>query len=140
MKKDEIPQDDANLQEGKSRELCYAVDEDGNYTTGLSTGWDPKNVALQQALEYFDERAEEVKADVLKGKVSPLAYFMEKRYMDAALLADYMELPKRTVKKHMKPKYFDQLDEITMKKYAEILRIEFSELKDFPYKLNGNKF
>lgn len=131
MKKDQIPQDDANLLEGKTRDLCYAVDKDGNYTTGLSTGWDPKNAALQNALEYFDERAEEVKVKVLKGKLSPLAYFMEKRFMDATLLADYMELPKRVVKSHMKPRGFAKVDEDTLKQYAEILRIELKELKEF---------
>ncbi|MBD79180.1 MAG: hypothetical protein CL840_09690 [Crocinitomicaceae bacterium] len=132
MKKDQIPQDDANLLEGKTRDLCYAVDENGNYITGLSTGWDPKNAALQHALDFFNERAEKVKEKVIKGKLSPLAYFMEARYMDAALLADYMELSKRVVKRHMKPKFFNKLEDDVLKEYAEILRIEFSDLKDFP--------
>lgn len=132
MKKDQIPQDDANLLEGKTRDLCYAVDKDGNYTTGLSTGWDPKNAALENALEYFNERAEEVKSEVIKGKLSPLAYFMEKRYMDASLLADYMEISKREVKRHMKPKYFQKLTEETLKQYAEIMRIDYNELVNFP--------
>lgn len=132
MKKDQIPQDDDNLLEGKTRDLCYAVGEDGKYTTGLSTGWDPKNAALQQALEYFDERADEVKKDVLNGKLSPLAYWLEKRYMDPKLMADYMETSTRTVKKHMKPKYFKKLDENTLAQYAEILRLEVNELKELP--------
>ena len=132
MKKDEIPQDDANLLEGKTRDLCYAVDKDGNYTTGLSTGWDPKNAALQHALDFFDERAEEEKEKVLKGKLSPLAYFMEARFMDATLLADYMEISKRDVKRHMTPKYYKDLSDDVLKEYAEILRIELKDLKEFP--------
>lgn len=132
MKKDDIPQDDAKLLEGNARELCYAVGEDGKYTTGLSTGWDPKNAALQHALDFFNERAEKVKEKVLKGKLSPLAYFMEARFMDTTLLADYMELSKRVVKRHMTPKYFKELDDPVLKEYADILRIELKDLKTFP--------
>lgn len=132
MKKDDIPQDDAKLLEGNARELCYAVGEDGKYTTGLSTGWDPKNAALQHALDFFNERAEKVKKKVLKGKLSPLAYFMEARFMDTTLLADYMELSKRVVKRHMTPKYFKELDDPVLKEYADILRIELKDLKTFP--------
>ncbi|UTW63659.1 hypothetical protein KFE98_05800 [bacterium SCSIO 12741] len=132
MKKENIPQDDAKLLEGKTRDLCYAVDENGNYTTGLSTGWDPKNAALQHSLDYFNERAEKVLEKVRAGKQSLLAYQMERRYMDVSLMADYMELTKRTVKRHMRPKYFDALDEETVARYAEILRIDPEELKKLP--------
>jgi hypothetical protein len=131
MKKEQIPQDDDNLLEGKTRDLCYAVGEDGKYTTGLSTGWDPKNAALQHALEYFDERAEAIKEKVEKGKLSPLAYWLEKRYMEPKLMAEYMECSVRLVKRHMKPKYFNQLDDETLLRYADILRIELRDLKDF---------
>jgi hypothetical protein len=132
MKKKDVPQDKSNLASANFKELCYAVDENGEYTTGLSTGWDPKNAALEHARDFYNERAEKVKEKVQKGKLSPLAYFMETRYMDASLLADYMELSKRVVKRHMTPKYFNELDDEVLKEYAEILRIEFNELKDFP--------
>ncbi len=132
MKKENIPQDDAKLLEGKTRDLCYAVDENGNYTTGLSTGWDPKNAALQHSLDYFNERADKILEKVRAGKLSLLAYQMERRYMDVSLMADYMELTKRQVKRHMKPKYFDALDEETVARYADILRIDLEELKTLP--------
>ena len=34
MKKEEIPQDESNLSKSNVKELCYATDENGNYTTG----------------------------------------------------------------------------------------------------------
>ena len=51
MKKDEVPQDTSNLETAKLKELYYAIDDDGNYTTVNSSGWDPKTIALNQAIE-----------------------------------------------------------------------------------------
>ena len=39
MKKNEVPQDN-----GEFKELCYAVDDKGNYITTKSTGWEPKSI------------------------------------------------------------------------------------------------
>ena len=49
MKKEEVPQDKSNLASGNLKEMVYAVDEKGEYTTTLSTGWDPKTIALDNA-------------------------------------------------------------------------------------------
>ena len=38
MKKEDIPQDDGALNK-LTKEVVYAVDSSGNYTTELSTGW-----------------------------------------------------------------------------------------------------
>ena len=53
MKKEEIPQDESNLSKSNVKELCYATDENGNYTTGLSTGWEPKTIALENSINFF---------------------------------------------------------------------------------------
>ncbi len=60
MKIKDVPQDNEELHEGKFRDLCYAVDKDGKYVTVHSTGWTPKNAALQQAWVYVNEKIEEV--------------------------------------------------------------------------------
>ena len=39
MKKNEVPQDKSSLSSINMKELCYATDENGNYTTELSEGW-----------------------------------------------------------------------------------------------------
>ena len=56
MKKNEVPQDKSNLESANFKELCYAVDENGEYTTELSTGWSPKTIALDNAIEALKER------------------------------------------------------------------------------------
>lgn len=128
MKKKEVPQDDEGLMEGKMKDLCYAVDENGKYVQVFSTGWEPKNAAMKQAWEEIQEKVEQTRQNVLEGKVSPIAFYMEKNIMNPALLAQYLEMPKRKVKKHMKPEVFRKLDRKILEKYAETFGITVDEL------------
>ena len=104
MKFDEVPQDEAFLKEGKIRDLCYVVDKDGHYTSVLSKGWTPKNEAIKLAWNQIYEHAEETRRRVLDGKLSPIALYMELNIMDLPILANYMELPKWKVRRHLKMK------------------------------------
>ncbi len=131
MRKKEVPQDDAGLMEGKMRDLCYAVDENGKYVQVFSTGWEPKNEAMKQAWNEIREKVEHTRQKVLEGKVSPVAYYMEKNIMNISLLAQYLELPKRKVKKHLKPGVFRKLDKKILEKYAETFTITVDELCTF---------
>lgn len=130
MKKKEVPQD-KGLMEGRFEDLCYAVDENGNYVQVLSAGWEPKNDAMKQAWEVIHEQVEEARAQVLQGKYSPVYYFMVKNIMTPKLLAEYMELPKRKVRRHLKPSHFAKLDSAMLEKYAEALNISVAELTNF---------
>ncbi len=129
MKKNEVPQDNEGLHEGKFRDLCYAVDEDGNYVAVHSTGWTPKNAALKQAWAEVNDKIEEIKNEVIAGKLSPLAYHMEKNIMEVKLLSQYVGIPKRKIRRHLKPKYFNNLDLETLQKYADLFNITLDELK-----------
>jgi len=129
VKKKDVPQDDEGLLEGKFRELCYAIDEDGNYVTVQSTGWEPKNAALQQAWVDINDKIDKIKNKVYAGKLSPLAYYMEKNILDIKLLSQYTGMPKRKIRRHIKPVYFNKLDSATLKKYADVLNITIEELK-----------
>ena len=130
MKKKEVPQDDEGLLEGKLRDLCYAVDEDGNYVTVLSTGWAPKNAAMHQAWEEIHEKVELIRQKVLAGELSMLAYYMEKNIMDMKLLAQYTGIPRRKLKRHMNPRKFQALGREILEKYAEAFTISIEELTD----------
>jgi hypothetical protein len=130
MKKKEVPQD-KGLSDGLFEDICYAVDENGNYTVVPTTGWQPKTDALLQAWDVIREKVEEARKKVLAGEVSPLAYFMEKNLMDIKLLADYAGLPKRKVKKHLDPERFSKLDEETLKRYADAFDIPVDTLRNF---------
>ncbi|NTV82879.1 MAG: hypothetical protein HGA23_01085 [Bacteroidales bacterium] len=130
MKKKEVPQDEG-LNEGRFEDVCYALDENGNYVAVLSKGWQPKTDALLQAWEVIDEEVELTRQRVLSGEVSPIAFYMEKNLMDLKLLSDYVGLPKRKIRKHLKPDRFKKLDEETLLKYAETFGISVEMLRDF---------
>ncbi|MBB6679927.1 hypothetical protein H4O20_00525 [Aequorivita sp. 609] len=129
MKKEEVPQDKSNLESANFRELCYAIDENGEYTTANSTGWEPKTVALNNAIDEINERIEDAKKRVLEGKTSPIEYYMELHKMDVGILASYVGLWQWRVKRHFKPSVFKKLKTNTLQKYAEVFEISVDELK-----------
>ncbi|HHZ65460.1 MAG TPA: hypothetical protein EYN38_00130 [Flavobacteriales bacterium] len=130
MKEDEVPQEDENkLYEGKNRLLEYAVDKDGNYTQKHSVGFEPKNVALEQAWELIDDKVAATKKKVLAGELSTLAYHMEKNLMKPGLLAQHMGYFTWTVKRHLRPKVFAKLKLPVLEKYAHVLKVTVEQLK-----------
>tara|TARA_R100001369_G_scaffold92792_1_gene139877 strand:+ start:2599 stop:3000 length:402 start_codon:yes stop_codon:yes gene_type:complete len=129
MKKNEVPQDKSNLESANFKELCYAVDENGEYTTELSTGWSPKTIALNNAIEALNERISASKQRVKDHKVSPLEYYMELHKMDLPILASYVGIWKWRVKRHFRPAVFKNLNNKTLQKYADIFDITIEELQ-----------
>ena len=130
MKKEDIPQDKSNLESADFKELCYATDEDGNYTTVNSTGWDPKTIALNNAIEDIKERVENTRQKVLANQTSPIEYYMELNKMDPSILSSYVGIWKWKVKRHFKPSVFQKLNTKTLEKYAEVFEITIEELKN----------
>ena len=129
MKKDEIPQDPSAL--GRvTKEICYAVDESGNYGTHLSNGWEIKASALGITWEDIERKVAAVKTQVLKGELSPIPYYIELRVMDLSIVSAYTGFWKWTIKRHFKPSVFNTLSENKLKKYAELFEVSVSELKD----------
>jgi len=129
MKKKEVPQDEG-LNEGRFEDVCYALDENGNYVVVLSSGWEPKTDALLQAWEVIDEQVENIRQEVLAGELSPIAFYMEKNLMDLKLLSEYTGLPKRKIRKHLKPAHFNELEDKILALYADIFRISVETLRD----------
>ncbi|CAM3589826.1 hypothetical protein [Flavobacterium chungbukense] len=130
MEKDNVPQDKSNLTKNNVKELLYATDENGNYTTTLSTGWEPKTIALSNSIDEINERIAEAKQQVLNGEVSPIVYFMEVNKMDLTILASYVGFWKWRVKRHFKPSVFATLSDKILQKYANTFEISIEELKN----------
>ena len=129
MKQEEVPQDKSNLESANFRELCYAVDENGTYITENSTGWDPKTIALDNAIKDIEERVEDAKQRVFNNKTSPIEYYMELHKMDLGILASYIGLWQWRVKRHFKPSVFKKLSATTLQKYAEVFNVSIEQLK-----------
>lgn len=128
MKKEEIPQDKSAL-DSVTKELCYAVDQNGNYVTGLSTGWEVKASALDVAWKDIDQRIESIQQRIRNQEISPLAYFMEARLMDFQILAAYSGFWEWQIKRHLKPQVFNRLSQRQLEKYAKAFQVSVEELK-----------
>lgn len=131
MKKEDIPQDKSSLGEKGMKELCYAVGEDGKYDTGLSTGWEPKTIALDLTMEDILKRAAIAKEEVLAGKKSPIYYFMIFSKMDLGILSGYMGMAKWRIKCHFKPRRFKKIKHTTLEQYADVFDIDVNQLINF---------
>lgn len=131
MKKEEVPQDQSNLSKSSIKELIYATDENGNYTTALSSGWEPKTIALSNSIDEINERIAFAKQQVANGEVSPIAYFMEWNKMDIGILSSYVGMWKWRVKRHFKPNVFNSLNDKILQKYADAFAISITELQNF---------
>lgn len=131
MKKQDIPQDESNLKSANMTEVLYVTDENNNYSTANSIGWEAKKAALDESMALINERIQQAKEDVAQNKVSPIIYFMEFNKMDISVLASYMGMWQWTVKRHAKPKIFNKLSDSTLKKYADTFGISVDELKNF---------
>jgi len=130
LKAKDVPQDDANMLQGKLREPIYSLDENGNYTTVKSVGWNPKNEVMKEAWDQVNEKVEHARNKVLSGEMSPLGYYIEKNIMDIGLVAKYMGIWRWTVKRHLKPNIFARLKEETLEKYAQVFNITKEQLID----------
>ena len=91
---------------------------------------DPKNEAIRLAWEQVYEQAERNTQQVLDGKLSPIAFYMELNIMDVNILASYMGISKWKVRKHLKMKDFKKLKPEMLARYAEALNITPAELVD----------
>jgi hypothetical protein len=128
MKKEEIPQDDGALNK-LTKEVVYAVDGSGKYSTELSTGWDIKTKALDLAWQDIEKRIEAARQKVLNNEASPILYFLELRLMDMGILSSYTGFWKWTIKQHLKPAVFKTLPEQKLQKYADAFNVSVEELK-----------
>jgi hypothetical protein len=132
MKKNEIPHDLGAL--GKiTKEVCYAVDDSGKYTTELSEGWEVKATALDVAWQDVEARIASAKQKVLNNEASPLLFFMELKLMDIPIVSAYTGFWKWQVKRHFKPSVFKKLSDRKLQKYADIFETSVDNIKNMKY-------
>ncbi len=132
MKLSEVPMDDANVLEGKTSFVQYAVDNEGKYVEVKSPGFKPQNIALEQAWEEVEENIK-VSADlVLENKKSPIYFFMHQEIMDVKILSEYVDMPRWKVKRHLNPRNFSKLSDDVLQKYVKLFKLNSVEdLKQF---------
>lgn len=131
MKKTDVPQHQSSSLAGQRKPL-YVVDENGRYTTELSSGWDVEEVVLHQALQQFQQLAEAARQRVEAGISAPLEYHMYTRRMDVTVLAQSVGLFKWQVKRHFKPAVFGRLSADKLSRYAYVLGLSVDALQQLP--------
>lgn len=130
MKETEIPQDPSPLDKF-TKEVCYAVNEKGEYVTALSRGWQVKADALGMAWHEVEEKVKEARQKISNGEASPLLFFMEANMMDVSIVAAYTGFWQWTVKRHLKPDIYKNLSDKKLQQYADAFNISLQELKNF---------
>jgi hypothetical protein len=128
MKKEDIPQDNGALNK-LTKEVVYAVDSSGKYSTELSSGWEVKTTALNVAWKDIEQRIAEAKRKVINNEASPILYFIELRLMDIGIVSAYTGFWKWSIRQHMKPAVFKKLSDQKLQKYAEAFNVSVEELK-----------
>jgi hypothetical protein len=127
MKKEEVPQDQGSL--GKvTKEVQYATDDSGKYTTALSKGWEVKSGALDVAWQDIAGRVAAAREKVLRKQASPILYFMELKLMNPGVLAGYTGFWKWQVKRHLRPDVFSKLSGRKLQRYAEVFEVSVADL------------
>ncbi len=130
MKIKEVPQDNIKTFKGFGTKAMYAVDENGQYATIPTSGWEVEEVVLRDVVDDFTKLAEEAKSRVIKGNTSPIEYYMNKYFMDLPALAAGMSLTKWRVKRHFNPKVFNKLNNEMLQRYADFFNLDVDELED----------
>jgi hypothetical protein len=130
MNKEQVPQDEENLNEGKLAKLYYATDDKGHYVKVNSIGWEPETVAMQQAWDVVNNEVEDARQRVINGTASPVLYYLKKNIMTPGLVASYVGTLSLIVNLHCRPFFFKRLSKKTLEKYAYTFRISVAELTD----------
>jgi len=132
-----LPKDEREKKDGQeknlvytyNRELFYSFDKEKGFTKKVDYQYTANQAIIKQGWDAAEERLNDVKRQVIAGKRSPIAYFMEKKLMDIPILASYMNQQKWKIKWHLTNAGFNRMKRATLERYAEIFEISPEELK-----------
>ncbi|MEI7499894.1 MAG: hypothetical protein WCK84_05540 [Bacteroidota bacterium] len=113
-----------------NRELFYHFDKEKGFTQKVDYQNPNNQIIIKQSWDAAEQRLDEVKQQVIIGKSSPIAYYMEKILMEVPMLAAYMEIPKWRVRRHLKSKVFKKIKPEILEKYASVFGIKVDQLID----------
>jgi hypothetical protein len=129
MKVNEVPQDGMCVIE--TTMVRYAVNDEGKFEAVPSNGWEPGFYAMTNFQEEMRELTARARERVKNNQCSPLEYFMYNAVLDVDALAQYMEISKRKVKKHLTSRGFDKLSDKMLERYALLLHTDVESIKKF---------
>jgi len=128
MKTGDVPQDQDPTFEGSTK-ICYAVGDDGQFTSVKTSGWTVEAEAKDRAWKTIETDLTATRDRVRMGAASPLEYFMKLRLMDSQLLAANMGMFHWRVKRHLRPRHFNKLSDKWVARYAQCLDVDAVQLR-----------
>ena len=131
MRETEVPQE-GNKTLGGVKKAVYATNENGDYETVASKGWEVEEIVTSQAVEEFERLAKEALERAKKSEASSLEYHMYQSRMDLALLSQTTGFFKWTIKRDFSPKNFKKMSDKRAENYASVMGISIEELKSLP--------
>jgi len=109
--------------------VLYDVDAAGGLKGELT-----RPVTHDDVQSYYVQRFKEEQRlieEIVQGKISPLALFLESYRMTVADLAKRAGLRQGTVKKHLTPKGFDEARVADLRRYARIFALSVADFFAF---------
>jgi hypothetical protein len=133
MRKNQVPQDQSRTYAGHKK-VIYAVNQQGDYETVESSGWEPEESVTRAAVEELVELTAKARENVEQGVSSTLEYYMYSRRFDITGLSQATGFFKWQVKRHLKAKIFKRLSDKKLSIYSDALGLSINELKKLPKK------
>lgn len=129
MKQISIPQEENSTLAGHQK-VMYAPNSSGEFQT-FNYGSNIEEYATKLAVEEYEELQKECLENIRNHISSPIEFYMYKNRMDIPTLASVIGFFQFRVKRHLKAKYFNTLNNKILQKYADIFGITIDDLKGF---------
>ncbi|MFT5703079.1 MAG: hypothetical protein ACI9TO_000440 [Rickettsiales bacterium] len=126
-----IPQE-KNDAIGCQRKMMYAPNALGKFER-FKYGSSAEEFATKIAVKEFEELQKESLLRIKNNISSPIEYFMYKNRMDLPTLSAAVGFFGFKVKRHLKYKNFQKLNDKILAKYADALNVSLKDLKEFSY-------
>ena len=133
MKKQDVPQDNVRTY-GGHKKVIYATNEEGEYETIGSSGWDAESFATIMAVDELNSSMKDAFERAKAGQCSPLEYHMYARRFDVIGLSQATGFYQWQIKRHFKPAIFKKLSERKLARYVNALKLSPTELQHLPEK------
>lgn len=128
---DQVPQE-GNRTLGSHRKALYARDADGRMVIVPSRGSEVDETVTMQAVDRMNALAEDARKRACAGQTSPLEFWMYARRMDVALLSQVSGIWQWRIRRHFRPRQFENLSPRVLAVYAGALGLSTSQIQNIP--------
>ncbi|WP_419233820.1 hypothetical protein [Aliarcobacter cryaerophilus] len=126
-----IPQEENSTLNGQQK-VMYAKNNSGEFSR-VNYGSSAEEFATLTAVNEYKVLELECLEEIKQGISSPIKYFMYKNRMDLSTLCSGVGMFSFRVKRHLKMKHFNKLNDEILQRYSNLFDISLKELKEFKY-------